>query len=106
MIDAIIFDMDGVITDTEYEDFKIVKDFIRVEGGTTDEKELFTLVGKSYTNLFTSMRDLIGTSTTVNEVERRYYDFVADKYDQLDYQAIFRHDIIKILDYADEKKSN
>ena len=49
---GIIFDMDGVIVDTEYQDFLIQKDFIKHLNpkSSYEDSELLVLVGKSYFN--------------------------------------------------------
>lgn len=104
MIKAIIFDMDGVISDTEYLDFQLQSKFVIESGGTTDQEKLFDLVGKSYKNLFMTMKKLIGTEDSLELIQEKYDNFIDNTYELIDYQDYFRKDIVKILDYA--KKNN
>ena len=59
---GIIFDMDGVIVDTEYQDFLIQKDFIKHLNpkSSYEDSELLVLVGKSYFNLYRLLQQFIG----------------------------------------------
>ena len=90
---GIIFDMDGVIVDTEYQDFLIQKDFIKHLNpkSSYEDSELLVLVGKSYFNLYRLLQQFI---------EKEYASFSDERYEKIDYSLLFRKEILKIIDYA------
>ena len=102
MVQAIIFDMDGVIVDTEFQDFRIQKEFIKrenpaVELSTTNFDEL---IGQSYEMLYTTLRKFIGSNDPLSEIKQRFEEFNALAYQSIDYRKLFRSDIRLILDWA------
>lgn len=102
VLEAIIFDMDGVIVDTEYFDFKIQKDFILKlnPNFSYDESELLQLVGKSYNTLYRLLQNFIGDEFSISEIEEEYTKFSEECYRNIDYQKLFRRDIEFILKFA------
>ncbi|MBJ6746535.1 HAD-IA family hydrolase [Streptococcus sp. 121] len=102
VLEAIIFDMDGVIVDTEYFDFKIQKDFILKSNPnfSCDESELLQLVGKSYNTLYKLLQNFIGDEFSISEIEEEYTKFSEECYRNIDYQKLFRRDIEFILKFA------
>ena len=69
---GIIFDMDGVIVDTEYQDFLIQKDFIKHLNpkSSYEDSELLVLVGKSYFNLYRLLQQFIGKQYDIKTIEK------------------------------------
>lgn len=104
MLRAIIFDMDGVIVDSEILDFTIQKEFIRSENGSINEEDLRELVGKSYNDLYETMLQFIGYKYSLNDLIDKFSDFSMQKYKKTDYKSLFREDIIDILKYAKSKE--
>lgn len=101
---AIIFDMDGVIVDTEFCDFQIVKDFIHAENPKLDmDRTDFTeLIGRSYDNLYRSIKHFAASEESFQEVGKKFHAYSDHKYDTLDYMSLMRQDIVHVLKYAKE----
>ncbi|WP_086347582.1 HAD family hydrolase [Candidatus Enterococcus clewellii] len=104
---AIIFDMDGVIVDTEFLDFQIQKEFINNLNGTqvTDETlDYSVLVGRSYDDLYRTMQTFIKQQYSLVELKELFQHFNAKRYCQLDYPSLFRKDIVSILQKAKQQE--
>lgn len=101
---ALIFDMDGVIVDTEYQDFSIQKEFIKYLNPQSNynDKDLLVLVGKSYLTLYKLLQQFIGQEYSIEKIEEEYAVFSDIRYSKLNYRELFREDIIKILDFSVE----
>lgn len=107
MIEAIIFDMDGVIVDTEFLEFCLLKKFIhRLNDGVIlfSDDELSVLAGKSYQDLYTTISFFTGNKYTIEEIEVLYSDFIEKEFSSIDYLTIFRRDLIKIIDFCTNNK--
>lgn len=74
---ALIFDMDGVIVDTEYQDFSIQKEFIKYLNPQSNynDKDLLVLVGKSYLTLYKLLQQFIGQEYSIEKIEKEYAVF-------------------------------
>ncbi|MGL4696401.1 HAD family hydrolase [Enterococcus larvae] len=103
---AIIFDMDGVIVDTEFLDFKIQKEFIAQENGGVskdDQTDYSSLVGRSYDDLYRTMQTFIYQEHSLESLKEKFQVFNAERYQALDYQELFRSDIKAILEEAKQE---
>ena len=75
MLQAIIFDMDGVIVDTEYVEFTLQKQFI---ADIQEHNRLITLeqqsevIGKSLREIPEIVKKLSGSSLPLTEIQTRY----------------------------------
>ncbi|BDR57067.1 haloacid dehalogenase [Xylocopilactobacillus apis] len=98
--------MDGVIVDTEYHDFQIQKAFIAEfnPNHNFSDKDFLQLVGKSYEDLYRLLQKFLDDKLSIKEVEREFDRFSEKQYKNIDYQSLFRKDILFILDYAKEHK--
>ncbi|VUW91493.1 Phosphorylated carbohydrates phosphatase [Streptococcus constellatus] len=103
MLQLLVFDMDGVIVDTEYLDFQLQQEFVRLlslRPNELSQQELSVLVGKSYTSLYRSIKQLSQTSLSLETIGHQLEKFAAEKYQEINYQELFRKDIVQILLYA------
>ncbi|TNG95370.1 hypothetical protein FHQ28_02730 [Pasteurellaceae bacterium USgator11] len=78
MLEAIIFDMDGVIVDSEFIDFANQTAFI---GSFIDDPQqraqldTSVLVGKSYQDLYQTIAELINHRLTLAEIDQSHADY-------------------------------
>lgn len=103
MLKAIIFDMDGVIVDTEYCDVTIQKNFLQTLVTSPDmisEDAHLSLVGRSYDDLAQAIKDITKTSLKLSEISEQLSVYAGKAHEALDYQALFRKDMLKILSLA------
>ena len=103
MIKLIVFDMDGVIVDTEYLDFQLQQAYIKEiakEPSKLTHEDFSRLVGRSGVDLFRRIKQLSQTSLSFEEIEQGLQKVEAEKYCKESYLPLFRKDIIAILEYA------
>ncbi|MBO0412153.1 HAD family phosphatase [Enterococcus hulanensis] len=102
MLKAIIFDMDGVIVDTEFQDFRIQQEFIKKENPTIDHAatNFDELIGQSYDMLYKTLRKFIGSNDSLCEIKERFEKFNDAAYESINYQQLFRKGILSILKWA------
>lgn len=103
---AIIFDMDGVIVDTEFLDYNVQREFILRENGADsldNARDYSELVGRSYDDLYRTMQTFINQSYSLEVLKQKFLAFNEEKYQTLDYMALFRTDILAILKEAKEQ---
>lgn len=103
---AIIFDMDGVIVDTEFIDYQIQREFVCAEneahGISNDGLDTTGLLGSSYQALYCKLNELTNASCPVEETKIRFEAFDAAKRGNLDYAHLFRPATRDILEWARE----
>lgn len=102
MIKSIVFDMDGVIVDTEFQDFRIQKEFIKIENPRIDLEltDFDELIGQSYEMLYATLRKFIDNNDSLRDVKERFEAYNDVAYESIDYQQLFRKDILLILKWA------
>ena len=106
-MDCLIFDVDGVIVDTEYLDYQLQQEFIRTispDKQRLESLDFSELVGKSYANLHQSIKHLSQTDLSLEEIAVQLERFATERYQHVDYQKLFRPDILEVISFA--KKMN
>lgn len=105
MLKLIIFDMDGVIIDSEFAGFHLLKKFVN-ELRTFDEaitdRQLSAIVGRSYHDLFLAIKQLCHSPLSIEEIGDRLLNDDKSYWNRTDYLSLFRPDIINILTFATE----
>lgn len=103
MIKLIVFDMDGVIVDTEYLDFQLQQAYIKEiakEPSKLTHDDFSRLVGRSGKDLLRRIKKLSQSDLADEEIERGLQRVEAQKYRKESYLPLFRQDILAVLDYA------
>lgn len=103
MLQLLVFDMDGVIVDTEYLDFQLQQAFVCLFSSSPNElsqQDFSILVGKSYTALYRCIKQLSQTSLSLETIGHQLDKFAAEKYQEVNYQELFQKAIVQILLYA------
>lgn len=107
MLQAIIFDMDGVIVDTEYVEFELQQQFIdqvKEHNRPITLAQRSQVVGESLKEIPKIIKQLTESSLPIEELRTRYYAFFNEIFSRVDYQSIFRHDIQKIIQFAKQQQ--
>lgn len=96
MIKAVIFDMDGVLIDSEPEYLKIDLEFARKKNPDVTLEDLFGMVGSSREDAWSCMARAVNNGQTWEELRDEFRRTV-DPYSQMDYRRIFRPEVPGIL---------
>lgn len=91
-IRAVIFDMDGVIVDSEYVYMDYLLDFARTKNPSVVMEQLNPMVGLSRKDSWTIMAEAVDNGQSWKELMEEFRRL--DIYSCVDYQAIFRPDAL------------
>ncbi len=95
MIKAVIFDMDGVIVDSEIVYLTFVRDFIRKQGVYVELENLYPIVGTTLQVTWQMMSDALHGIMSPAEVKHEYKKYTADFI--VDFPSILRQEIHVLL---------
>lgn len=97
MIQAVIFDMDGVLIDSELEYLKQFWEFAKTKNPAVTLQDLFGMVGSSREDEWGCMARAINNGQTWQEL-RREFRASKDIFSGMDYQRIFRPEVPAVLE--------
>lgn len=107
MLQAIIFDMDGVIVDTEYLEFSLQKQFIeelKTHTRPITLEQQSEVVGKCLKEIPVIIQKLSESPLPIEEIRTRYYAFFQNLFSTVDYLSIFRAEIRQIIQFAKQNQ--
>ncbi|QGM81070.1 HAD family hydrolase [Otariodibacter oris] len=103
MLNLIIFDMDGVIVDSEFVGFSYLQKFVeQIKQRTTpiSHEEYSAIIGRSYDDLYLAIKDLSQSNLSIKEIGIKLGEFSKQHLSNIDYFSIFRKDILHIIQFA------
>lgn len=101
MIKAVIFDMDGVIVDTEFAYVDRMKRFLNSECIYPSQEQLFSIVGSSSKKRWELISDWYKSTLEEDEFERRFSEYFIDE--PINYKSIQEKTLIPTLETLREK---
>ena len=95
-IEAVIFDMDGVIIDSELSNIKNLHQYVLTYNSAVTLEEMFDTVGRSAADCWERIRALMRDFRPWEEIRQEYRDTVKNEL-RLDYRQIFRPQMNLVL---------
>lgn len=97
MIKAVIFDMDGVLIDSEGVYLEAMVQFARIRNPKIEQKDICGVVGRTSRDSWEIMEKAIDNGKTWNELRQEYHQWI-DVSDSVDYIRIFRPEGKEVLE--------
>ncbi len=102
MIEAVIFDMDGVLIDSEGAYLQFDLAFARSKNPEVTLEQLYGMVGSSREDAWGCMARAIGNGQTWEELRDEFRGSV-DVFSQMDYPSIFRQEARTVLEWLKQQ---
>lgn len=96
--EAYIFDMDGVLIDSEIENNQPIFEFVKSMKPEVEQETLFPIVGRGTRDSWDYIAKLLANGKDWSEVRREYFEnWLPAHPNIIDYKRIFRSEVIDIL---------
>lgn len=97
-IKAVIFDMDGVLIDSEIVYIQFMLEFIRSKRPETSIEELYGIVGQAPEPAWTIIKELLNSTQDWQELRQEYYkEWYPQRKAKIDYRKIFRPEAEELI---------